>query len=50
MMPHSQLVESELVFRRGRPPDATYIFKHALVHGMSASRSEADVSITKIQT
>ena len=26
-----QLVSSELVFRRGLPPEATYIFKHALV-------------------
>lgn len=26
-----QLVNSELVFRRGAPPDATYAFKHALV-------------------
>jgi class 3 adenylate cyclase/predicted ATPase len=26
-----QLVGSELVFRRGSPPDATYSFKHALV-------------------
>ena len=26
-----QLVSSELVFRRGAPPDATYSFKHALV-------------------
>jgi class 3 adenylate cyclase/predicted ATPase len=26
-----QLVASELVFRRGRPPDAIYSFKHALV-------------------
>jgi class 3 adenylate cyclase/predicted ATPase len=26
-----QLVASELVFRRGTPPDATYNFKHALV-------------------
>ncbi len=26
-----QLVESELVFRRGARPDATYLFKHALV-------------------
>jgi predicted ATPase/class 3 adenylate cyclase len=26
-----QLVEAELVFRRGAPPDATYSFKHALV-------------------
>jgi predicted ATPase len=27
----SKLVEAELVFRRGTPPDATYLFKHALV-------------------
>ena len=26
-----QLVESELIFRRGTPPNATYTFKHALV-------------------
>jgi predicted ATPase/class 3 adenylate cyclase len=26
-----QLVEAELVFRRGTPPEATYLFKHALV-------------------
>jgi class 3 adenylate cyclase/predicted ATPase len=26
-----QLVEAELVFRRGAPPEATYLFKHALV-------------------
>jgi class 3 adenylate cyclase/predicted ATPase len=26
-----RLVEAELVFRRGAPPDATYLFKHALV-------------------
>jgi len=26
-----QLVSSELIFRRGRPPDAEYTFKHALV-------------------
>ena len=26
-----QLEESELVFRRGIPPEATYTFKHALV-------------------
>jgi len=25
------LIRSELVFRRGSPPDATYVFKHALV-------------------
>ena len=27
----AQLVSSELVFRRGHPPEATYTFKHALV-------------------
>ncbi len=27
----NSLVEAELVFRRGTPPDATYLFKHALV-------------------
>lgn len=27
----SQLVESELLYQRGRPPQATYIFKHALI-------------------
>lgn len=27
----AQLVSAELIFRRGRPPDATYTFKHALV-------------------
>jgi predicted ATPase len=27
----SQLVAAELIFRRGAPPQATYIFKHALV-------------------
>ena len=27
----ADLVRSELVFRRGTPPDATYSFKHALV-------------------
>src|SRR5213593_2773835 len=26
-----QLVAAELIFRRGTPPDATYLFKHALV-------------------
>ena len=26
-----KLVEAELVFRRGTPPDASYLFKHALV-------------------
>jgi predicted ATPase len=27
----ARLVASELIFQRGAPPDATYIFKHALV-------------------
>jgi predicted ATPase len=27
----SQLVRAELIFQRGTPPDATYLFKHALV-------------------
>ena len=27
----SRLVDAVLVFRRGTPPDATYLFKHALV-------------------
>ncbi|MDH3604567.1 MAG: adenylate cyclase, partial [Candidatus Tectomicrobia bacterium] len=27
----SQLVEAELLYQRGRPPQATYIFKHALI-------------------
>jgi predicted ATPase/class 3 adenylate cyclase len=27
----SQLVEGELLYQRGRPPRATYIFKHALI-------------------
>ncbi len=26
-----RLIEAELIHRRGRPPDATYVFKHALV-------------------
>jgi class 3 adenylate cyclase/predicted ATPase len=26
-----RLVEAELIFRRGNPPEATYLFKHALV-------------------
>ena len=27
----SQLVEAELVYQRGLPPEARYVFKHALV-------------------
>jgi len=30
-----ELVESELVFRRGAPPDSTYVFKHALVQDIA---------------
>ena len=26
-----ELIEAQLLFRRGRPPDTTYVFKHALV-------------------
>jgi class 3 adenylate cyclase/predicted ATPase len=31
----SQLVDSELVFCRGEPPDASYVFKHALVQDVA---------------
>jgi class 3 adenylate cyclase/predicted ATPase len=30
-----QLVRAELIFRRGAPPDGTYIFKHALVQDVA---------------
>src|SRR5262245_51519213 len=33
----SKLVVSELVFQRGTPPDAVYIFKHALVQDAAQS-------------
>ena len=33
----SRLVASELVFQRGTPPDAVYIFKHALVQDVAYS-------------
>jgi class 3 adenylate cyclase/predicted ATPase len=33
----AQLIRAELVFRRGTPPDATYIFKHALVQDAAYS-------------
>jgi len=32
-----QLAEAELIYVRGRPPDATYIFKHALVQDAAYS-------------
>jgi len=31
----AQLEDAELLFRRGRPPDATYTFKHALVQDVA---------------
>jgi predicted ATPase len=31
----SQLVEAELLYQRGRPPRATYLFKHALVQDVA---------------
>lgn len=31
----AQLEQSELVFRRGAPPDASYVFKHALVRDVA---------------
>jgi predicted ATPase len=33
----AQLVSAELIFRRGRPPDAEYTFKHALVQDAAYS-------------
>jgi class 3 adenylate cyclase/predicted ATPase len=33
----TQLVEAELIYQRGAPPDATYQFKHALVQDASYS-------------
>jgi predicted ATPase len=32
-----QLASAELIFRRGRPPDAEYTFKHALVQDAAYS-------------
>ncbi len=31
----NRLIQSELIFRRGTPPDATYMFKHALVQDVA---------------
>jgi predicted ATPase len=31
----AQLVDAELIYQRGVPPDATYQFKHALVQDAS---------------
>jgi predicted ATPase len=33
----AQLVHAELVFQRGKPPDAEYTFKHALVQDAAYS-------------
>src|ERR1700747_3311153 len=33
----AQLVSAELIFRRGTPPDAEYLFKHALVQDAAYS-------------
>jgi hypothetical protein len=33
----AQLVDSELIFRRGTPPDAEYTFKHALVQDAASA-------------
>ena len=32
-----RLVDNELIFRRGAPPDASYTFKHALVRDAAAN-------------
>ena len=49
-----QLVQSELVFRRGTPPDATYSFKHALVQDaayatlLKSSRTQLHARIVRV--
>jgi len=49
----ARLVASELVFQRGTPPEAVYIFKHALVqdtaHGslLRGSRQQLHVQIAE---
>jgi predicted ATPase len=49
-----QLVNSELVFRRGAPPEATYTFKHALVQDaayqslLKSKRQQLHASIAQV--
>jgi class 3 adenylate cyclase/predicted ATPase len=49
----TRLIASELVFQRGRPPDAVYVFKHALVqdaaHGslLRATRQQLHAQIAE---
>jgi class 3 adenylate cyclase/tetratricopeptide (TPR) repeat protein len=51
-----QLVESELMFRRGTPPNATYAFKHALVQDaayaslLKSRRQQLHADIAKVMT
>ena len=35
-----QLVEAELLYQRGLPPQATYLFKHALVQDTAYQRRQ----------
>ena len=50
----SKLTDSGLAFRRGTPPDATYIFKHALVQDaaydslLKSKRKELHGKIAKV--
>ncbi len=50
----TQLVNAELVFARGEPPDATYVFKHALVQDaayaslLRARRQQLHARIAKV--
>jgi class 3 adenylate cyclase/predicted ATPase len=49
-----QLITSELIFRRGAPPDATYSFKHALVQDaayqslLKSKRQQVHARIAKV--
>jgi hypothetical protein len=38
-----RLVEAELLYQRGRPPRARYMFKHALIQDAAAFRSGIQV-------